>query len=192
MPPWLSLPLESLAGGRQLPLAMPAARRKQRHHLVHTIRRRQPSPAPAMTELAAWPAATLLLPPTLALHSGQSIGGWRLGGGRRVLPPPSHLALQVGDLFLGLAQLLLLFDQLILFLVQLLAKSFIFTLQPLVLTFQPLAPKPSSRSGTRANQARQVLHTYTLPGFEHKSQVYFGGLVAIRSPWDLNCYGCLL
>src|SRR5260370_32686056 len=116
MPPWLSLPLESLAGGRQLPLAMPAARRKQRHHLVHTIRRRQPSPAPAMTELAAWPAATLLLPPTLALHSGQSIGGGRLGGGRRVLPPPSNLPPTVGIRFPALLSLLVFFVHLFLFL----------------------------------------------------------------------------
>jgi hypothetical protein len=101
-----------------------------------------------MTGLAARPAATLLLPPTLALRTGQSIGGGRLGGGRRVLPPPSQLALQIGDLFLGLAQPLLLLDQLILFLVQLLAKSFIFPLQPLVLAFQPLVPPTSPGNRT--------------------------------------------
>ena len=132
MPPWLSL-RNHLAGLlRQVSTAVSAL--LGQHHLdgAHLRCGNQGSVMPRMSALATGFSPALMLSAAGSLLTGQSVAGRWFGGVRRVPLAQSQLPFQIGDLLLGIGDLLLTFHQQITELVNL-------SLLPLDLLLQFLA-----------------------------------------------------
>jgi len=112
-------------------LAMTTRVGDERHDRSHALGRNQRSPVAGMTRLPTALPSTLGAATPFALTSGQSIGGRRLRGRRRVLLPQGQLVFQVGNLLFRVRDLLRPLRKLPIAFSQV-------ALQPLILALQPL------------------------------------------------------
>lgn len=111
----------------------------ERHDRIHSLGGDQRSRVAWMTRLTTALPSTLGAATPFALASGQSIGGRRLRGRRRVLLPQGQLVFQVGNLLCCVREVLLGVRDLLRPLRKLPIAFSHLALQPIILALQPLA-----------------------------------------------------